>query len=453
MNDVLMSLLVILLFGAIALLLARRFPVPMRPWVGLAFVEYVVAAGAQFLYSRVIVSEGGDAVLYTRSASVLKKMLDSSFDWAAGEVFAMLLQRPSVFDHLVEGAQNNTGSMFAITAWLLYFLGGSDYAANFFASGLAFLGALGIYAAFQDAAPEMPSRRLFVATALFPSIAFWTSALHKESFCIAGVGAVLTAWRAVHRGRYIMAALLAPAGLSAILLFRAPVFAPLLLGIAVFFVLDRLRRVKGPDTFIVGPAYLTAAAVFITGGMVLLTRLSPALSLDRLGETVALKQGGWSLSQGGSSFGGDVGTLSATQQLLRAPVALLNALFRPQLFDVHNFGALISALEMTVITWLVARSVIHLGPRGVVMRIQRSPFLAMCAVVTLVGCAFVGLVTLNFGSLARYRVPFLPFYGALVAVLSERAVPVAAPRRPGPATRPPARRAARQNQAAHSLRR
>jgi hypothetical protein len=30
-------------------------------------------------------------------------------------------------------------------------------------------------------------------------------------------------------------------------------------------------------------------------------------------------------------------------------------------------------------------------------------------------------VTFNLGSLARYRVPFLPFYGALILVLSDRA--------------------------------
>jgi hypothetical protein len=42
----------------------------------------------------------------------------------------------------------------------------------------------------------------------------------------------------------------------------------------------------------------------------------------------------------------------------------------------------------------------------------------MCAVITLIGCALVGLVTRNFGSLSRYRVPFLPFYGALVLALN-----------------------------------
>jgi hypothetical protein len=92
------------------------------------------------------------------------------------------------------------------------------------------------------------------------------------------------------------------------------------------------------------------------------------------------------------------------------------------LFDVTNVGVLMSAVEMTVITWMTFRALRLHGIRGVLVRIQRSPFLLMSAVITVVGCAFVGLVTLNFGSLARYRVPFLPFYGALLSVLADRSL-------------------------------
>jgi hypothetical protein len=76
---------------------------------------------------------------------------------------------------------------------------------------------------------------------------------------------------------------------------------------------------------------------------------------------------------------------------------------------------LISAVEMTAIVWFIFRSVRHHGARALLRRVQSSPFLAMCAVVTIVGCTLIGIVTFNFGSLSRYRAPFLPFYGALLA--------------------------------------
>jgi hypothetical protein len=129
-------------------------------------------------------------------------------------------------------------------------------------------------------------------------------------------------------------------------------------------------------------------------------------------------------------------------QLVRLPLALVNGLLRPQLFDVRNVFMLISALEMTTLTWMIIRILRQHGLGGTLVRIQQSPFLLMCAAITVVGCMFVGLVTLNFGSLARYRVPFLPFYGAFIAALSARTAPNGAVARPQrlPSQRVPARR-------------
>jgi hypothetical protein len=178
--------------------------------------------------------------------------------------------------------------------------------------------------------------------------------------------------------------------------------------------------------------------------MLAIARVSPALSLENLGEAVAQKQQGFARSGGGSAFAAAELEQTLSAQILRFPLGLVNALFRPQLFDVNNFASLVSAIEMTTITWMSIRAVRQHGFGGIVVRIQRSPFLLMCAVVTAVGCTFVGLVTLNFGSLARYRVPFLPFYGTLVAVLSARTAPrdVVAPPRQRAGRRMPPRPAA-----------
>ena len=84
-----------------------------------------------------------------------------------------------------------------------------------------------------------------------------------------------------------------------------------------------------------------------------------------------------------------------------------------------------------VVTWLLIVAIRRHGFTGLLRAIQGSPFLLMCSVVTVVGCTFVGLATLNFGSLARYRVPFLPFYGALVVALARpTAVALVVPKKP-----------------------
>jgi hypothetical protein len=430
-SNVAMAFAVVVALAGVTGVLSGRYPAAMRPWVWFALLEHVLCGSAQLIYSRVI-NEGSDALYYARTGGELAKLLDASFGWTSGELIAMLFQRPNDLDTLILVPGTNTGSMTAITAFLIFFCRGSDFAAHFLVTGMSLFGALAIYKAANEVAPEGTSVKMFVATVLFPSVAFWTSALHKEAFGLAGIGALLAAWRAVYN-RQFRALVYAPLGLTLILLFRAPVLVPVLLGLVAFVAWERLQKSRGGDVAIIGPVYLIAGFGVVLLGMTAMSHMSPELSLDRLEETVATKQQNWALAQGGSSFAAD-GVLPQTlgAQLIRVPLATLNALFRPQLFDVHNVPTLISAVEMTTITYLAYRAIRHHGLGGIFLRIQRSPFALMCAIITLVGCTMVGLVTLNLGSLARYRVPFLPFYGALIVALSPVRIRTAAP-----AGRPP----------------
>ena len=414
--------IVIAILAGITAVSALRFPKPMRPWVAAAFAEYVACAIAQLVYSRAVV-EGGDTLYYSRTGAGLAKFLDNSFSWAAPEMFSLLIQRPSAFDTLLEGAGTNTGSMSAASAFLIFFFGGSQNAAHFFVAGLALFGALAIYRACRAAYSDISSPMLFVATVMFPSIAFWTAALHKEAFCLVGMGLVLAAWRELY-GSWARAVLYFVPGLLIILVFRTPVIPPLMLGLAIYVVLERIRRVRGPTAILIAPLYLGLALGVVAVAMLVVTRFAPTFGLDQLGETISTKQGSWAAMRnvGGAAMadGNDAAPQTLGGQLIRLPLALLNALFRPQLFDIHNFGAAAGALEMSAISWTIIVAIRRHGFRGILLRIQRSPFLLMCAVITLIGCSFVGLVTRNFGTLARYRVPFLPFYGALVMALAYR---------------------------------
>jgi len=413
------ALVVIFLAGATALF-SRSFPREMHRWIWIALGEYLLCATAQLLYSRVLVG-GGDAYYYGEGGADLARAMDMSFRWAAEETLSLLLQQPSAFDTVVLGAGDNTGSMVAAGGFIVFLLRGSQIGAQVLVAGLSLFGALNIYRACREAYPEGSPVRLFTAIVLFPSIAFWTSALHKEAFCLIGTGALFAAWSSIRARRYFRVPFYVGIGLFLIIVFRAPALPPLLLGGVAFFVVDRIQKTRGAETTLLGPIYLALGVALLAGGMVALSRLRPELSLDRIGDAVAAKQRAWTVSGGGSSFDTDEPlALTPAQQLARAPLALVNALFRPQLFDVTNPLVLISALEMTAMSVLLVKAFRLHGFGGFFARVQRSPFMLMCFVITLVGCTFIGLVTLNFGTLARYRVPFLPFYGSLIAMLTER---------------------------------
>jgi hypothetical protein len=429
MNDAAMVTIVVLVLGAItALVAAHRSNRSIRRWIGAGFVLHMVCAGAQILYITKVYG-GGDALWYANAGVELAKLLSANFAFIAPELGALLFQRPSLLDPLCYGGgQSNTGSMHAIAAWFAYALQGSAYASWVLAAGLAFFGTLCFFSAFRDASKDLPPFGLLVSTVLFPSIAFWTAALLKESFCVMGLGLLLFGWRAAYQRNWLRFVIATPLGLEIMYLFRAPAIPPVAIGILVYFVVERVQKARGVDAAVVGPLYLVLGALALTGGLVALTSAIPSLSLDQLAGTVAMQQQRWGPADHDSTFGGvaEDADLSVRAQLVRVPIALLTALLRPQLFDVHNATALISAIEMTAITWFLIQAVRRNGLSGAFRRVQRSPFLLMCALTTLIGCTFVGLVTFNFGSLARYRVPFLPFYAALLYGLNHR-VPARVP--------------------------
>lgn len=429
MTDVGITAVVVGVFALITAWVASRYARDLRPLVWWALVEYAVCTVAQYYF-------GMDARSYRVNGLELARFLDIHFGWASHELWLLLFQQPSAFDRVVLGAGTNTGSMSAMSGWLMFIVRGSPYACHAVVAGCAMLGAIALFDVVREECPDVPPRRLFLGTVLFPSIAFWTASLHKESFCVVGIGLFISAWRAVRKGK-LRALLYGVLGLTVIVLFRAPALPPLLLGIVFYFIVERIQKARRLEVIALAPAYLIIGLVVLIAGMVVVSRISPNLAIDKLGDSVSEQQRAWSGVEAGSSFGSEDDGEQPTSlagQLVTAPFALLNALLRPQLFDVRNPLMLVSAIEMSVVTVLLVRAIVSNGVRGIVRRIQSSPFLVMCTIIILVGFTFVGLTTRNFGSMARYRVPFLPFYGTFLAVFTLRRSRVASPLLDAPRT-------------------
>ena len=58
---------------------------------------------------------------------------------------------------------------------------------------------------------------------------------------------------------------------------------------------------------------------------------------------------------------------------------------------------------------------IKAGPTTILKAIIKNPVILFCILFSLVFAIFVGMTTLNFGTLVRYKIPCLPFY--LIALI------------------------------------
>ena len=100
------------------------------------------------------------------------------------------------------------------------------------------------------------------------------------------------------------------------------------------------------------------------------------------------------------------GTLSSA--LLLAPEGINVTLFRPYLWEVKNPLMLMSALESFILLIMTVFIVVRKG-YGVLFKIL-NPEVAFTFVFSLVYAFAAGVSTYNFGTLARYKIPILPFF-------------------------------------------
>jgi hypothetical protein len=101
-----------------------------------------------------------------------------------------------------------------------------------------------------------------------------------------------------------------------------------------------------------------------------------------------------------------------TSLLANVPKALFSGLFRPMLWEAHTPLHDLLAIENSMLLLLTLLAIIHLfryRPSG-----AHSILLFATIVYILLMAALLALASPNLGSLARYRVGFLPFFVYLV---------------------------------------
>lgn len=92
------------------------------------------------------------------------------------------------------------------------------------------------------------------------------------------------------------------------------------------------------------------------------------------------------------------------------PAAVNVTLFRPYIWEVHNFIALFAALESLIIFGLTLKVIFKTGFIRIIRIIIAHDLILFCIIFSIIFAFAVGVTTYNFGSLTRYKIPCIPFY-------------------------------------------
>jgi hypothetical protein len=391
------AIVVALAFGAAALVAMSRLPGPVKLLVYAALALRFVGA-----YGREAIAK--DANVYFRWGSQYAEYF-SRFDFSP------------LWDDTLWRSSNWLGTNFVgyPTGAIIALIGPSKMG-TFFAFGLlSFLGILAFAFAYRRAYPRAPYFAFWAWVFLFPSLWFWPSSIGKEAIVILGLG-LATLGYAGRNGQTNWPIVVL--GLATIYVIRPQVTAIVIFAIMLSFWLD--FRGWTPSRMMQGAAILVFG---LAGIYFMMSRtLDGEVSVSALQEYVDVNAS--RNDEGGSSVEGIGSDPSGI------PMAMLNVIARPFIWEAHTMNALVSALEIMLMWGLI---LLRRKQLMAALRHWRTDRMLRFAIpLALIYIIALGMNLSNLGLVARQRTLVLPFIFLIVeaggAYLRTR--PAARPGRP-----------------------
>jgi hypothetical protein len=261
-----------------------------------------------------------------------------------------------------------------------------------------------------------PKLHLWIAIACFfvPSVFFWGSGLLKDTITLACLGMIVYSFKIIFIDKRlsVKSIILLIVSLYVIFVVKKYILMCFLPAALLWAYSEQLFKIKSIVLKLLVIPFVLAAMV-ISGyyAIVKVGEGDRRYSINKIAETAmvtAYDIGFYTGRDAGSGY--TIGELDGSfESMLRlAPAAINVTLFRPYIWEVKNPLMLLSSLESIGILLFVIWT---LFKKGVMFfRALASPSVLFCMVFSVTFAFAVGVSTFNFGTLARYKIPLLPFF-------------------------------------------
>jgi len=311
---------------------------------------------------------------------------------------------------------------------LFSFISFGSYAViNLFFACLAFSGLWKLYLFFYEQYPKL-HKQFAISILYFPTLAFWSAGLLKDSLCIAAIG-----WLTF--GLYDLLFKKRSLVKNCIIIFISAYFLTelkvyILLAYVPFFVLfiilKNVQNIKFKFFRYLFAPFLIAISIYAFTqtissykdelGAYAVEDLTSSIS--HLNEVLEERSGREDASSNFSLGAQFDGTFTGLIKI--APVAVATTFFRPSIWEAHKVSQLMAAIESLVLMFFTLYIILKAGPFKFLKWIFSDPLIMYCFLFAVVFGLFVGASTLNFGTLVRYKIPCLPFYSISLFLIYEK---------------------------------
>jgi hypothetical protein len=389
-----------------------------------------IVASILFILYYSYLTVGDSTVLYQLEGNnlyhlILNNSENLKFIFKKGKDFDLSLVKA----HGNEGYFRDEANYMVIRLDALFsFISFGSYAViNLFFACLAFSGLWKLFKFFYEQYPNL-HKQFAISILYFPTLAFWSAGLLKDTLCIAAIGWLTYS---IYGLLYKRKSLIKNASIIFVsIYFLAVLKVYILLAYLPFFVLFIiLKSVQGIKfrlfRYFLAPGLI---ALSIFGFTQVLTTYNNELgayavedltsSITHLNEVIEQRSGREDASSNFSLGATFDGTFSGLIKI--APIAVATTFFRPFIWEAHKISQLMAAMESLVLMFFTIYIIFKSGLFTFFKLIIADPLIMYCFLFAVVFGLFVGASTLNFGTLVRYKIPCLPFYSISLFLIYEK---------------------------------
>ncbi len=292
-------------------------------------------------------------------------------------------------------------------------------------SMISFTGVWRLYKFFYEQYPKL-HKQLAIAIIYLPTFVFWSSGILKDPLCTGMLGWFTYSMHKVFMKKQsiVKNTIIIIFSAYILALVKAYILVSYLPFFGLFMVLTYLKNIKNFFVKLILACCIGVAAV---GGFLAiegkLEEEMGDLAIGKITESVQnsqqnfmriaeLAESSFSL---GVEFDGSPGSLFKI-----APAGIAATLYRPFLWESKKLSTLLSSLESLALMLLTVYVFFKAGPVTFFGSIIKDPMILFCLLFSLTFALFVGVTTLNFGTLVRYKIPCMPFYIIALVLILQR---------------------------------
>ncbi len=313
----------------------------------------------------------------------------------------------------------NNKAIVLIAGVISYFTFNSYLAISFFFSLWGYIGVWLIFYTFYKKYPFLLNW-LYLFIIAYPTLWFWTTGVLKDPICIGSIGILFYLFFGNIKGIYKRRSVIILGVIAAVLLFIIKdylfyiFFISLLFSYGIWY-LGRINFSKN-KFFLLG-----LTCVIAIGSFYLITNIQTLL-LSSFSENIIskiLNTTKYQLSVGSEAVY-DLGKISISNPLsiLQYLLGALNvSLFRPYLWEVKKPIMVLTALESVLTFIMIAYLLISVRFVVLYKAFKKDRFISFSFWFVVLLALAAGSISFNFGALARYKMPFIPFFFGMFLIL------------------------------------